>query len=87
MESKTTRISAIARLGKKLFLHTEICEYREQRILKIGLFHRVKELSKSNQNRHGVSPVYIESKTTGISAIACLGKKLFLHTEICELRE
>ena len=28
-----------------------------------------------NQTRHGVSPVYLESKTKRIFVIACLGKK------------
>ena len=78
----TKRIFAIACLGKKSVFHTEICEFRKLRILKIGLFRRVKELSKSDQTRYGVSPVYLESKTKRIFAIACLGKKLVFHTEI-----
>ena len=82
LKSKTTRIFAIACLGKKLVFHTEICEFRKYRILKIGLFRRVKELSKSNQTRYGVSPVYLESKTKRVFAIACLGEKLVLNTEI-----
>ena len=52
-----------------------------------GLFHRVKELSKTNQTRYGVSHVYVECKTKEIFAIAFLGKKLGFHTEICELRD
>ena len=52
-------------------------------ILKIGLIRRVKELSKSNQTRYGVSHVCVDFKTKRIFAIACLGKKLVLHTEIC----
>ena len=52
-------------------------------ILKIGLFLRIKDLFQSNQTRHGVSPVYVESKTERIFGIACLGKKLVFHTEIC----
>ena len=51
-------------------------------MLKIGLFCRVKELSKSNQTRNGVSPMYPESETKRIFAVACLGKKLVFHTEI-----
>ena len=39
----------MACLGKKLGFHTEICKFPEYRILKIGLFRRVKELSKVNQ--------------------------------------
>ena len=61
LKSKAKRFFAIACLGKKLVFHTEICEFREKRILKIGLFHGVKELSKSNQTRHGVSHEYLES--------------------------
>ena len=87
LECKTKRIFGIACLGKKLVCHTEICEFRKQRILKIGLFRRVKELSKSNQTRYGVSPVYLEAKTKRIFAIALLGKKLVFHTEICEFRK
>ena len=51
--------------------------------MKIGLFHRIKELAKSNQTRYAVSPGYVECKTKRIFGIACLGKKLVLHTEIC----
>ena len=40
------------------------------------------DLFKSNQTRYGVSPVYLESETKRIFAIACLGKKLAFHTEI-----
>ena len=87
LEAKTKRIFAIACLGKKLVFHTEICEFRKLRILKIGLFRRVKELSKSNQTRYGVSHVYLECKTKRIFVIACLGKKLVFHTEICEFRK
>ena len=82
LEAKTRRILAIACLGKKFVFHTEICEFRKQRILKIGLFRRVKELSKSNQTRYGVSPVYLEAKTKRIFAIALLGKKFAFQSEI-----
>ena len=51
LECKTKRIFGIACLGKKLVFHTEICEFRKQRILKIGLFRGVKELFKSIQTR------------------------------------
>ena len=87
LDCKTKRIFAIACAGKKLVFRTEICEFREYRILKIGLFRRVKDLSKSNQTRYGVSFVYIKSKTKRVFAIDCLGKKLVFHTEICEFRE
>ena len=40
-----------------LVFHTELFEFREKRILIKGLFHRVKELSKSNQTEYGLSPV------------------------------
>ena len=156
LESKTNRTFAIASLGKKLVLHTEICDYFQYLIfrfkffivsrnysnttkvgmefphmylestikrifchilsrkkvsisygnlllfrinfaiipLKIilfrwveelfGIFHRVKELFKSNQTGYGVYHVYLESKTNRTFAIASLGKKLVLHTEICD---
>ena len=61
---------------------TNFPHFRNYRILKIGLFRRVKELFKSNQTRHGVSPKYVESKTEKIFGIACLGKKLAFDTEI-----
>ena len=82
LDCKTKKIFAIACLGKKLVLHTEICYYFKQIILKIGLFHRVKELSKSNQTGYGVYHGCLECKKR-IFAIACLGKKLVFHTEIC----
>ena len=56
----------------------------DNRILKKGLFHRVKELFKSNQTRHGVSHVYLKCKIKRVFAIACLGKKLDFHTGICD---
>ena len=77
----------MAFLGKKLVFHTEFCDYFKYLIFKYSIFHRVKELFKSNQTRYGVSPGYIESKTKTIFGIACLGKKLVFHTEICEFRE
>ena len=79
MEPKTKRIFGIA----CLVFHTEICDYFKYLILKYSIFDRVKELSKSNQTRYGVSAVYLEPKTNGIFAIASLGKKLVFHTEIC----
>ena len=86
VESKTKEIFAIACLGKKLVCHTEISYSNNFAIiiLKIGLFRRIKELSKWNQTRYGVSPVYAESKTKRIFTIACLGKRLGFHTEICD---
>ena len=87
LDCKTKRIFAIVCLGKKLVFHTEICELRKKRISKIGLFHRVKELFKSHHTRYGVSPLCIESKTKRVFAIACLGKGLGFHTEICDYFE
>ena len=87
LECKTERIFAIACLGKKLVFHTESCEFREWRILKIVLFYRVKKLFKSIQTRYGAFPVYIEFKTKRIFAIARLAKKLVFHTESCNYFE
>ena len=42
----------------------------EYRILKIGLFRRVKDVSKSYQTRYGLSHVYLECNAKGIFAIA-----------------
>ena len=85
LECKTKRFFAIACLGKKLDFHTGICEFRDKRILKIGLFHGVKELSKSNQTRDGVSHVYLECKTKRIFVIAGLGKKVSFSYGIWQL--
>ena len=84
VECKTERIFAIAGLGKKLAFDTEICDYFEYLISKIEKFYRVKELFKSNQTRYAVSPGCVECKTKRIFGIACLGKKLVFHTEICD---
>ena len=86
LECKTKRIFAIACIGK-ILLNTEICLFRKLRILKIGLFHRVKELFKSNQTGYGVYHGDLECKTKRVFAIACLGKKLLFNTEICLFRE
>ena len=43
----------------------------------------VKELSKVNETGDGVYHGCLESKTKRIFGIACLGKKLAFHTEIC----
>ena len=40
-----------------------------------------------NQTRLGVSYEYLESKAKRFFGIACLGKKLGFHLEICEFRE
>ena len=87
VDCKTKRIFGIACLRKKLAFHTEICYYSEYLIFKYSIFHRVKELFKSNQNRYWVSPGYVKCKTKRVFVIACLGKKLVFYTEICEFRE
>ena len=58
-----------------------IKQYFQYLNLKKCLFHRVKELTKSNQTGYGVYHGYLECKTKK-SAIACLGKKLAFRTEI-----
>ena len=69
-------------LGKKLDFHTEICYYFEYLIFKYSIFHRVKELFKSNQTRYGVYHGYLECKTKRIFAKACLGEKFVFQSEI-----
>ena len=49
---------------------------------KIQKFYRIKELSKCNQTRYGVSHVYLESKIEKIVSIACLGKKFVFQSVI-----
>ena len=49
------RIVGIASLGKKLAFQTENCNYFKYLIFKYSVFHRVKDLSKSNQTRYRVS--------------------------------
>ena len=83
LESKIERIFAIACLGKKFVFQSEIQTYSLILFSKIQKFYRIKELSKSNQTRYRVSHVCVDCKTKRIFAIACLGKKLVLHTEIC----
>ena len=74
----------MACLGKKLVFQTGIFDYFQYLIFKYSIFHRVKELFKPNQTRHGVSHVYLECKAKRIFAIACLGKSLVFHTEISD---
>ena len=57
------RIFGIDCLEKRLVFHAEICYYFEYLIFKYSIFHRVKELSKSNQTRNGVTHVYLEWTT------------------------
>ena len=55
LEYNARGIFAMASLGKMLGLHTEICDYFEYLIFKYSIFHRVKELFKSNQTGYRVS--------------------------------
>ena len=48
--------------------------------LKIRPLDRIKELYKSNQTWCGVSPVYVDSGTERIFAIACQGKNFHMLT-------
>ena len=53
---------------------------------KIQKFYRVKELSKSNQTRYGVSHVYLERKTKRFFVIACLQKSSFFNRKFRLIR-
>ena len=55
---------AIALLGKKSASHTEVCDYCQYLIFNYSFFHRVKELSKSNQTRY-------ERDVTEDKVVAC----------------
>ena len=83
IESRRKSVFCIACLGKKLGLHTELFEFLEKGIFKMGLFYRVKELSELNQTWYGVFQGYIESRRKRIFCIARLGKKFLFRTEIC----
>ena len=74
-------------LEKKFVFQSEISTYSFILFSKIQKFHRVRELFKSNQTRYGVCPMKVEHRTKRNFGIACLGKKLVFHTEICEFRE
>ena len=81
-DSKTKKSFCYSLHRKKVcFSYGNLRISRRKKFKKIGLFHLVKELFKSNQTRHGVSPVYLKFKTKRISAIACLGRHLVFHTE------
>ena len=62
-------------LEKVKFLNKKLRLFRISN-LKNSLFRRVKQLLKSNQTCHGVSPGYLKSRKKRISRIACLWKKL-----------
>ena len=53
---------------------------------KIQKFYRVKQLSKSNQTRYGVSRVYLERKPKRIFVIACLQKSSFFNRKFRLIR-
>ena len=78
LDYRTKEIFAVDFVGKKIsFSYGNLRLFRinfEYKILKIGLFRRVKVFSKSNQTWYGVSSVYLECNAEGIFAIACLGK-------------
>ena len=77
----------LACLAKKLGFHTEICEFRDERILTKVIFDCIKKLSKSNKTWYGVSPVQLECKANRIFAITCVGKNFVFHTEFFEFRD
>ena len=77
------RMVRLTFLEKKLVFQSEILTYSLILFSKLKKFYRVKELFKSNQTGYGVSHVYLDYKTKRIFGIACLGKKLVFHTEIC----
>ena len=84
LECKAKRFFAIARLGKKLFFHTEICDLFKSLILIYSIFHWIKELSRSNQTRYGEPHRYLECRTKRFFEIAGLAKKLGFRTEISD---
>ena len=49
-ECNANKVCAIHFLGKKLGIHTEICDYFKEVILKLGLFRMVRNSLKLNQN-------------------------------------
>ena len=59
-----------------LVFHKKLFEFREKGILKIGLFHRFKELFKSNQSLYEISHVHLECKMKRIFGIVRVGRKL-----------
>ena len=62
LECKTKIIFGIAFPEKKLVFQTEIWDYFQYLTFNYSVLHRVKELSKSNQKRYGVSNGYLECK-------------------------
>ena len=82
LERKTKRIFGIACLRKKFVFQSEISTYSLILFSKIQKLYWIKELSKSNQTRYGVSHVQLECKTKRIFGIACLEKKFVFQSEI-----
>ena len=86
----STCIQSLKQKGFLLQLVQEKSSYFNRKYLtyslilfsKIQKFYRIKELSKCNQTRYGVSHVYLESKIERIVSIACLGKKFVFQSEI-----
>ena len=69
LERKTKRIFVIACLQKTSYFNRKYRPIRFYTLIlfsKIQNFYRVKELSKSNQTRYGVSHVHLERKTKNI---------------------
>ena len=80
----------IACFGKKFVFQSEILAYsliiRLFYFQKYRYFYRVKELSKSNQTRYGVSHVYLEIKTKRIFGATCLEKSSYFNRKYRLLR-
>ena len=81
-ESNIPRIFGIASLGKKLVFHTEICQFSDQRILKIDLCHRIKELFKVNQIDIPDYQYYLGCNAKRMVRLAFLEKNIVFHSEI-----
>ena len=84
LECKEKKIFCYSLPRKKLVFHTEVCSLVKSLILIYSIFHRVKELFKSNQTRYGESHRYLECRTKRIFGIAGLARKLGFRTEISD---
>ena len=56
----------------------------ETKVVKVYYLNWFIVLSKPNQTRYGLSPVYVDSETQKKSAAAYLWKKLGFRTESCD---
>ena len=66
-----------------LVFHTEVCVFLEEwRILKIGLFYRIKELFKVNQIDIPDYPYYINSNAKRMVRLTLLEKIFVFQSEI-----